>query len=160
MTASQNALSREGKRENTPFCSLSMGHCLSLCFRLGHMGTLGPSWKYPGRCQTRRAALTLSMGLLGRVQEKLTRKQACRKPSEGTARLLGKRGLSESFQVIFAPIWWLLEVNKVELIKHLAQCLAQNSFPFCILIITSHIFRVYLDFGYSENSITSFPVFR
>lgn len=61
------------------------------------------------------------------------------------ARLLGRRGLSESFSGrFFAPIWWFLEVNKVELIKQLAQCLAQNSFPLStLIIIISHILRVH-----------------
>lgn len=151
--ASRNAL--RGRKEGEHTFPLppslvnvfSVGRCLAPGFRRGHVGTLGPSREHPGGRQTRREALTLSVG----------RRAAPGRSWPGSrvwARLLGRRGLSESFSGrFFAPIWWFLEVNKVELIKQLAQCLAQNSFPLStLIIIISHILRVHLDSGSSENA--------
>lgn len=63
----------------------SVGRCLAPGFRRGHVGTLGPSREHPGGRQTRREALTLSVGRRGRAREKLARK-----PSVGTS--AGKEG--------------------------------------------------------------------
>lgn len=89
--ASRNAL--RGRKEGEHTFPLppslvnvfSVGRCLAPGFRRGHVGTLGPSREHPGGRQTRREALTLSVGRRGRAREKLARK-----PSVGTS--AGKEG--------------------------------------------------------------------